>query len=243
MRRSILKTGIVWKEQVLRFLYPHTCPLCGRITGERICGVCQEKLEYIGEPRCMRCGKPVRQENREYCYDCEKHVHVYERGYALWIHSGSVKNSIYQFKYHNRRVYGRFFAEEFFLRYEKVVRRWNITTIIPIPLSKRRRRLRGYNQAEILADELGRMLSVPVNRKSLVRVKDTDPQKKMDVRGRKDNLKHAFAWKGQKCIQGNVLLVDDIYTTGSTIDHAARVLKEAGCGKVYFLTISIGQGY
>lgn len=228
---------------LLELLYPHVCPFCGRVTAEDICNECRIKLNYIEEPRCMRCSKPLRSEEREYCYDCEKHTHVYERGYALWVHSGGVQRAIYQFKYHNQRIYSRFFGKELLSRYGQAVMRWEITTIIPIPLSRKRRRIRGFNQAELLARELGRGLGIPVDAKNLVRVRDTSPQKKMDARGRSLNLKYAFAWKGKRRIFGNVLLIDDIYTTGSTIDAAARVLKRHGAGKIYFLTISIGQGY
>lgn len=237
------KERIRWLDSLLELLYPHTCPFCGKVTKEEICSACKGKLPYIKEPRCMRCGKPLSRENREYCYDCEKHAPAYERGYALWLHGGSVQRCIYQFKYHNRRIYGRFFAKELFSRYEEAVRRWNITTIIPIPLSRKKRRIRGYNQAEILAVEFGRMAGIPVERRSLVRIRNTRPQKQMNARERRSNVRNAFAWKGNRKIYGNILLIDDIYTTGNTIDSAARELKKAGAGKVYFLTISIGQGY
>lgn len=227
---------------LLGLLYPHVCPFCGRVSAEDVCRTCSEKLEYIHEPRCMRCGKPVRRKEQEYCYDCERHPHVYEKGYALWVHRDGVQNAVYQFKYHNRRIYSQFFGRELLFRYGQAVRGWNVTTIIPIPLSRKRRRRRGYNQAELLARELGRGLGIPVDAKSLVRVRDTSPQKQMDVKGRSLNLRNAFAWKGGR-VHGNLLLVDDIYTTGNTIDAAARVLKNSGAGKIYFLTISIGQGY
>lgn len=230
-------------KALLSLLYPHVCPLCGRVTAEELCMTCREQLEYIHEPRCMCCGKPIRQKDQEYCYDCRRHPHVYEKGYALWVHRGGVQQAVYQFKYHNRRIYSQFFGKELLSRYGQAVYRWNITTIIPIPLSRKRRRSRGFNQAELLARELGRGLGIPVDAKSLVRVRDTSPQKQMDVRGRSSNLKHAFAWKGKDSPHGNILLVDDIYTTGNTIDAAARVLKKNGAGKIYFLTISIGQGY
>ncbi len=228
---------------LLRLLYPHVCPFCGRVTAEDICNECREKLYYIEEPRCMRCSKPIRSKEQEYCYDCERHTRVYERGYALWVHKGDVQRAIYQFKYHNRRIYSRFFGKELLSRYGQAVKKWDITTIIPIPLSRKRRRIRGFNQAELLARELGRGLGIPVDAKNLVRVRDTRPQKKMDAKERSLNLKRAFAWRGKGRIFGNILLIDDIYTTGSTIDAAARVLKENGAGKIYFLTISIGQGY
>lgn len=228
-------------ELAAGLLYPQTCPFCGRVSAQRVCGACRKKLAYVGEPRCMRCGKPLRQAEREYCRDCERRPHAYDRGYALWVHQGGVKHAIYQFKYHNRRIYSRFFAAELQNRYGEAIRRWEISTIIPVPLSRKRRRQRGFNQAELLASELGKRMGIPVDAVHLIRVRDTSPQKKMDARERRANLDRAFAWKGEAPVRGNVLLIDDIYTTGNTIDSAARVLKQAGAAKVYFLTVSIGQ--
>lgn len=231
------------RKSLFDLLYPHTCPFCGRVSADEVCGACREKLEYIHEPRCLRCSKPIKREDQEYCYDCERIFHEYEKGYALWVHRGGVQRAVYQFKYHNQRIYSQFFGRELLSRYGQAVLRWDITTIVPIPLSRKRRRKRGFNQAELLARELGRGLGIPVDAKSLVRVRDTSPQKQMDAGGRRTNLRNAFAWKGKRKACGNILLVDDIYTTGNTIDAAARVLKSSGAGKIYFLTISIGQGY
>lgn len=243
MRRRRPAAGRKAADQILGLLYPQVCPFCGKVSGERICSACRKELRYIEEPRCMRCGKPLRIAEQEYCLDCEQRSHSYERGLSLWVHSGSVQSAVYQFKYHNRRIYSRFFAQELLERYEEAIRRWNIALIVPIPLSKKRRRERGFNQAELLAKEIGKKLEIPVESKRLVRVKNTKPQKEMDARGRRSNLKDAFAWKGERPIRGNILLIDDIYTTGNTIDHAAGTLKNAGARKVYFLTVSIGQGY
>ena len=85
-------------------------------------------------------------------------------------------------------------------------------------------------------------MDIPVDTESLVRNKNTIPQKVMDARGRRKNLQHAFAWKGMKLQGVNVLLIVDIYTTGSTIDVAAKTVRLAGAEKVHFLTVSIGQG-
>ena len=229
-------------ENVLSLLYPDTCPVCGRITEEGICQECREKLQYIDEPRCMRCGKPLEDETREYCYDCEHHRHFYERGYSLWVHKDAVKYSVYQFKFHNRRIYGSFFANELLSRYGKSIIRWKISLIIPIPLSRKKQKKRGYNQAELIAVSLGRAMHIPVCTNGLKRVKDTKPQKQLSMRERRKNLKDAFRWEKALLEGENILLIDDIYTTGNTIDFAAIELKKAGASKVYFLTISIGQG-
>ena len=115
--------------------------------------------------------------------------------------------------------------------------------IIPIPLHIRKRRQRGFNQSYIIAREISLLISVPVRSNILKRVRYTNPQKRLDHKRRKANLYDAFRVKGDLYKVKTVLLIDDIYTTGNTMDEAARKLKMAGVKNVYFITVSIGQGY
>ena len=184
----------------------------------------------------------MKTEEQEYCYDCSRHDYAYEQGRSLWVHSGMVPSAIYRFKFHNKRYYAKLFAEEMAETYEDWIQRNAIEAIIPIPLHPSKKRLRGFNQAELLAEELGKRMQIPVLENVVFRVKKTRPQKTLNDKERQKNLKGAFGvsagWKAVK----NVLLVDDIYTTGNTIHRVAGMLKKAGVQKVYFLTISIGQG-
>lgn len=231
----------------MTLLYPDICPFCGRILKKEekrnICKACEFKLPYIYEPRCKKCGKPINKEEQEYCWDCEHHRHYFDRGLAVWEHRPVVAHAVYQFKYHNRRIYSHFFAKEMVKSYESVIRKWNIDLIVPIPISKKRKKQRGYNQAELIAREMSRLLEIPMDDYGLIRIKDTIAQKKLNAWERKTNLFKAFVWRGASNLRGNILLVDDIYTTGNTIDAAARVLKSSGASKVYFMTISIGEGF
>lgn len=233
---------------VLKIFWPEVCPFCGRASRRGICLRCREKLDslVIKEPRCMCCGKPVRYVEQEYCYDCSHTHHDYDRGLALWVHKNPVSQSIYRFKFHNQRSFGAYYAKEMVSQHKTTILSWNIDFMIPIPIHPKKRRKRGYNQAEIVAGEIGKLLSIPVDENILVRVQDTDPQKTLDPQRRRRNIRTAFAVRKVKeeGLRGaSVLLIDDIYTTGSTIDEAARILKKAGAEKVYYLTISIGQGY
>lgn len=191
----------------------------------------------------MQCGKQIRSKEQEYCYDCMHTHHYYEQGLSLWNHKPPVNQSVYQFKYHNQRRYAKIYAQEIVKEFHREINRWNPDVIMPIPLHRSRRRKRGYNQAEILAEEIGRRMQIPVESKSLIRIKKTNPQKKLGHQDRKKNLKSAFAVKNPYQPVKKVLLIDDIYTTGNTMDAASNVLKQKGVGNVYFLTISIGQGY
>ena len=232
----------IWKK-ILGIIYPKTCCFCGKVSEKELCDVCAKKVIYIEEPRCKCCGKPVRYAEQEYCYDCQKNTHACEQGKSLWIHKMPVSLSIYQFKYKNRRIYGEFYAKEMARLYGNLIRFWGVEVIVPIPLHRRKKRLRGYNQAAVIAKQLGKIMGIPVDCNSIVRNRYTRPQKELNDKERKQNLKQAFSvtnkWKNYK----RVLLIDDIYTTGSTMDTVAEELKKNGVQKVWFLTISIGQGY
>ncbi len=230
-------------DKCLGILYPRTCCFCGKVCKDNICKECAKKITYIQEPVCKKCGKPIRYEEKEYCGDCiGKELH-YEQGRSVWLHTGNVRWSIYQFKYHNRRIYGRFYAEELYRLYGDWIKKRKIDVIIPIPLHRKRRQKRGYNQAEIVAKHLGKLAGIRVDTKAVVRIHNTKPQKELSHKERSKNLKHAFQVTKHCKKEKSVLLIDDIYTTGNTIDSVARVLKENGTHKVWFLTISIGQGF
>lgn len=193
----------------------------------------------------MKCGKPIRDQEREYCYDCTCIQHYFDRGAALWLHKPPVDQSIYQFKFHNQRNFGKYYAGEMIAEYVDVLIGWKIDMIIPIPLHPGKYRKRGYNQAAVLAEEIGKLLGIPAEESVLSRIRKTGPQKKLDPGKRRQNLKGAFSVQEKKktMLEGKtVLLIDDIYTTGSTVDEAAYVLRKAGAEKVFYLTISIGQG-
>ena len=207
-----------------------------------ICPDCRGEILYVREPRCMRCGKPLKRETEEYCPDCREHPSCIRQGRSVWLHRGKVPGAIYRFKYHNRRRYGKVFASEMMRCCGDELKRWRIGLIIPVPLHPSRKRKRGFNQAEILAAVLSEQTGIPVRKDVLFRIKKTKPQKTLDPGERRDNLKGAFAVSGRWKPCRNVLLIDDIYTTGSTIERCAGMLKKAGAENVWFLTISIGQG-
>lgn len=190
----------------------------------------------------MRCGKPLAAEQQEYCSDCREKESFVEQGRSLWLHREPVPRALYRFKYHNRRSYGALFAREMAARYGSWIASHNIDVILPVPLHPSRRRSRGFNQAEILAGELSELMDIPFRTDVLYRIKKTSPQKVLGPGERRSNLKGAFAVSAEWKACRNVLLIDDIYTTGSTIERCAMMLKKAGAENVWFLTISIGQG-
>ena len=129
------------------------------------------------------------------------------------------------------------------MRYEKWIRQKNVQLIVPVPLHKNRQKKRGYNQAELFARALGTRLNIPVCTNLLVRERNTVPQKELNDTERKNNLKNAFKITQNIVQLSCILLVDDIYTTGSTMDAIATVLKRAGYRDIYFICASIGKGF
>lgn len=189
----------------------------------------------------MRCGKKLAKE-REYCSDCVRREHKFDRGRTLYEY-GDVALSIYRFKYSGRQEYGDFFGEEMAHRLGDFVCQVKPDAIVPVPLYRGKLRKRGYNQAACLARALGRTLELPVDEKLVRRVRNTAPMKQLNPTERQNNLKKAFIIdRNDVKLYDWVLLVDDIYTTGTTLDEIATLLKERGVSKVYCVTLACGSG-
>lgn len=230
-------------DGVLQVIYPRRCPVCDGIVpqaGEGICLGCMDKLKLLTPPWCMRCGKKV-QSGEEYCRDCREKKHFFKRGRALYEY-GTAAEAIYRLKYGGRREYADFFGEQITEYLGEFIRDVCPDGIVPIPLHRRRRASRGYNQAALLAKAVGRRLNIPVYPEMLVRVRNTAPQKKLNAEERQNNLKRAFNMGRNDVKLKTIIVMDDIYTTGATIDEAARVLKEAGAESIYFITLACGAG-
>lgn len=146
---------------------------------------------------------------------------------------------MFKLKYGKRQEYGSFYGQIAAVYSREIIRNWGVEIIIPIPLHRKRMEKRGYNQAELIAEALGKTLCIPVDSRLMKRKVNTRPQKELDYRERKQNMKNAFLLKGENRYR-RILLVDDIYTTGSTIEAAAELLKRNGAENVFFLTIAMG---
>lgn len=195
----------------------------------------------------MHCGRPVLSDLVEYCFDCEKKKKrgdkdTFFQGKSLLLYKGVVKQTMYRFKYSNKREYGTFFAELAMEQWGEWLFRCEIDAIVPVPMFRRKKRMRGYNQAEVFGRELAKYLRVPMDRNVVIRKKDTRPMKELNDIERENNLRNAFQIARNIVKYKKILLVDDIYTTGSTADEVSRVLLEAGVERIYFLSICMGQG-
>ena len=147
---------------------------------------------------------------------------------------------MYRFKYANRREYAAYYAREAAALYQDWVFKNQIEVIVAVAMYRWKKRRRGYNQAETFARALGRELGIPVDAGLVRRVRNTVPQKELNGGQRAANLKNAFQLAADIVKYKKILLVDDIYTTGSTVDEAARCLQAAGECKVYVAAVAIG---
>ena len=228
--------------KILDLIYPITCPFCNKISKEGICSSCKEAVKTIEEPRCFSCGKPVKTMEAEYCYDCRKTNFAFDQGKSLYLHQEKVVDALYGLKFFNQRINGRLLGEELAFHFSREIERWGIQEIVPIPMHPSKQRRRGFNQSEVIAKGLGKALNIPVNNQLVYRIRKTKALKDLEREQRVRNLDGAFGIPKSRKVPKVVLLVDDIYTTGVTMNKVAKVLKKAGSEKVYFLTISIGQG-
>lgn len=235
------------KQKILNLLYPEKCIVCHRIlTGnerDKWCVHCRSKVRPVCEPRCKRCSKAIADLETELCEDCRTHTFCVERGFALYPYDKWMQKAIRNFKYNGERYGSLFFADQMSERYGAWVRKLAPDVIIPVPIHKKRMWFRGFNQAACLADRIGERLGIAVDKDYLVRTENTQPQKGLGSRDRMNNLQKGFAIEGntQKDYQC-VLLVDDIYTTGATLEACGRVLIGAGTKHVCFLCLCIGKG-
>ncbi len=211
-----------------------------------ICEDCYKEIDCAsGKPRCLRCSKPLDGEGG-LCPDCAKKTRLFTGGIALMIHTDAARKMLYDFKYSHMRDNADFPAFEGARRFHHLIGFWDPDVIIPVPLHWRREHVRGYNQAGLLAGRLALFLKIygvdiPVDEDYLVRQRQTLALKELSPEERSSDLERAFAVKGTRGAYKTVLLVDDIFTTGATINECARVLLDTGCEEVYFFTASIGS--
>jgi ComF family protein len=236
---------------ILDMIYPARCPLCGEIVipkGRLVCKACEDKPSLVKEPRCKKCSKPIELNEKEYCSNCERRSFHYDSGFSVWVYDDVMRQSIANFKYHNKKEYAAYYTSEILKNYGDRIRRLLPDAIVPIPVHISKYIERGYNQADILARGLGKELQIPVLSDLLLRTKKTLPQKKLNDKERLRNLMEAFQLNDKLAATypkklSRILLVDDIYTTGSTMEACTNVLKTNGIKEVYFIVLCIGKGY
>ena len=229
-------------------LFPPVCPVCEAALPldmeGKCCKKCSDKLVPIKEPKCFKCGKPLESTDVEYCELCRNESFSFVKGVSLYPYTDLSRELVLKLKYNGRGDIARFFANQIINNLSDELLSYNPDVVIPVPVHKKRLVERGYNQAMLIAKHLSDYLKIPCCDNILIRSKDTAAQKQLGKNSRLLNLYDAFSIDKEKLMKlqkktsiNNVLLVDDIYTSGSTIQCCTMYLMEAGIKNVYFVAV------
>ncbi|MFZ4587610.1 MAG: ComF family protein [Terrimicrobiaceae bacterium] len=231
-------------EPFLSLLYPAHCAQCGRriAEAEDFCGDCAGTIERIREPRCGVCSEPFDgMAEGVVCPNCRGAAFHFECAVCVVRSRTTIRDLVHRLKYGREawlaRPMGKILCEGLA---DPRLADFAPDALVPVPLHPRRQRERDFNQSALLALEISRASGVPV-RKFLVRRRYTGTQTRLTRGGRRQNLRNAFALRKNAAVADmNLLLVDDVLTTGSTLDACAAVLLEHGAASVRALTLARG---
>ncbi len=232
-----------FKNAVVDLLFPPHCVACHRF-GAWLCAECQGGIETISPPVCLRCGlpsphPPTVDPSTSICSSCQKDLPRLDGLRAYAFHNGPLRQAIHEFKYRDLRdlavPLGRLMADGWAALTPHTL---DPDVIVPVPLHPSRQRQRGYNQAALLSRELGALLQRPVVEGVLVRIRATAPQVDLSVQERRKNVRDAFRCTGRDLAEVQVLLVDDVCTSGSTLESACAALRESGTSSVWAYTLA-----
>ncbi len=222
------------KGGVLDFVFPRFCVGCGR-EGSFLCLSCQHRLQRIMPPLCPKCGRP--QPSGIVCSSCVGWQAEIDGIRSPFRFEDTVRKAVHQLKYRNIRVLAVPLAKLLsdYLAASPVLGE----VLVPVPLHRKRLRERGYNQSSLLAIELGKLSGLPVVDDCLVRQRHVSPQARTaNVEERRRNVAGAFICRDNRLRDKQVLLIDDVSTSGATLDACAAALKAAGAASVWGLTLA-----
>lgn len=230
---------------LLDILYPPRCPVCEAVllpSQKLVCSRCRDSLPFVTEPFCMRCGKPLLHHEDQLCADCEMRPHLFDEGRAVFMYEKGIRLSVNRLKFNNRREYVPFFGQCLYQLFLEMEPFWMAQCLVPVPMHPKKKAARGFDQAQLLARELSLLCRLPSKERLLVRTRFTQSSKKLSRAERRKNLRGVFDVRPEADLPSSVILIDDIYTTGATMDEAAHALRKAGVSRIFFLTLCIGRG-
>lgn len=219
--------------RALDVVFPPRCVGCGEF-GQYLCEGCVEFSAGSDGGRCERCWS--RCADPLVCAVCSNHLPAYEALRAPFAYDGAPRQAVLSLKFRGVSA----IAPTMAIHLYETMRAWSpeVDAIVPVPLHPSRRRSRGYNQSELLARELSHLADLPLETRALRRARSTRPQTEQpDAASRRHNVADAFA-PGKRPVTGSVLLVDDVTTTGATLDACARALLASGATQVHALTFT-----
>jgi ComF family protein len=240
----------MWFSRALRWIanlvFPPACPLCKTILGRNdkdliVCPSCQKEVRLVRPPVCPHCGLPVPAEDGAgyLCGPCLQERRYFEIHRTSGLYEGALKEAIHRFKYEGVFPLVRFFGDLLQPTLRTLSQDYPMDVMVPVPLHIRRLRERGFNQVLLLVKELNKRFGIPYGERILKKVKDTPLQSALKKKERRKNLRGAFEVQDQAAIAGKaIVLVDDVYTTGATVNECSRALLKAGAARVAVLTVA-----
>ena len=237
-------------EALASLVLPAPCRLCNRIldTGSPIpfCHDCMEALlQKLPEPLCAQCGRPIvsgavaEGSSLPQCHLCRSGLYAFDLARSFGAYTPRMSRAILLLKYGNVVPLGAWFALRLAGLVEHQPLSFAVDAVVPVPLDRGRLRERGYNQAELIAKPLARLLGIPFRSYLLVRTRPRPNQLRLTRRERWETVRGAYAThKAAQVDKLRVLLVDDVFTTGATLDACSRALKGAGAAQVVCLTVA-----
>jgi len=215
------------------WLFPPYCIDCGTL-GERWCQACQEKVPFLAPPLCEQCGRPI--ERAGLCPECQHEPLPLDGVRSCYVYEGTIREAIHRLKFEKDLGLAEILAKALVktLSHEH----WNIEVITSVPVSSTRMKERGYNQAEMLAVPLALITGIPYKRSLLKRIKESPSQIGLGRKERQENIRDAFVATARASQFSSILVIDDVITTGSTLQSCALALREQGVKQVFGLTLA-----
>ena len=224
----------------LDVVFPAVCLHCHeRIKHQEmwLCGNCYEKLSYLPGIHCPICGYP---DVESECDNCEQNRFAFTQALSVFMYDGAVKTLIHELKYNGFTGIAEWFAAKMYQVVLQNQHFGNVDYVTAVPLHRVRKRERGFNQSELIARALALKMQIPYTDKLIKRMYNTVSQTLLDKNMRRQNLGNAFGLSKLSPDKLRILIIDDVFTTGTTVNEATKVLKVAGAEKIYILTISHG---
>ncbi|MCX7599375.1 MAG: ComF family protein [Armatimonadetes bacterium] len=241
----VRRPASLWSE-IVDLLFPPRCEVCGADCRNAMCSECLSDIVPIVQPYCRRCNAPLLENTQEavFCGDCRLQRPKLAAVRSVGLHTGKLREAVLKLKFGGARRLAPVLAS---LLYDRVLREADedgglpaheIQALVPAVLHPRRRRWRGFDQAELIAERLGKLWGLPVLH-AVERVRFTTPQVDLELHHRRENMRGAFQPRPQVKVEGMIVaVVDDVFTTGATLEACAEALRRAGARRVYGLTVT-----
>lgn len=217
-----LKNALIFLfNNIINELYPKQCIICGKLYNDEICNKCYKTLEILA--------KSQKYENKSF----DEHIYLFK-------YEGKIRKLIIDYKFNDKAYLSNFFAK-IIIKNEKICRKIkSYDIIIPVPIHKKRKNERGYNQSELIAKKIVKNINeLELVTDSLIKEKNTAAQSTLTKQQRKQNVKQVYKLENKEKIQNKkIILIDDIYTTGSTAEECSKILKQNGAKEILILTIA-----